>query len=101
MSAVGGLGLLIFFICELRQIWGLTLAWFSWYNAHAQSRFHKILYQAQKISVSHLETLAFQDVQQNEDCKWKEEQKYLLLSLKKKAGISVVILLIFLTVIYC
>jgi len=67
-----------------------------------QSRLHKILYQAQRISVSHLETSAFQGVQQNEGCKWKKEQKYLLLSLNKKAGISAVILLISsLSAIYC
>lgn len=40
-----------------------------------QNKFQKILYQAQQIIISHIDTSAFQAVQQNEGCMWRPEKK--------------------------
>lgn len=47
-----------------------------------QNKFQKILYRAQQASISHIETSAFQAVQQNEGCTWEKQQNCLLISVK-------------------
>lgn len=66
-----------------------------------QNKFQKILYQTQQISISYIETSAFQAVQQNEGCTWKKEQKCLLISVKwgEKLVYLAVLLISWLTVV--
>lgn len=69
-----------------------------------QNKFQKILYQAQQMIISHIDTSAFQAVQQNEGCMWRPKKNnnatktlHVLpntCKTRSKASISVAVLLI-------